>query len=147
MGRFIVLENEEEAGENVTPGRTMKCDQRARQGRLAKAVQFYEAAELIETLAESETHRIDAYITNCVLAGIAAADVICCARLGVHAQDDDHREAVALLEQVDKSMAGHLNTLLNQKTRSGYSALISSLAAKRQAGRAAKALVEFAKTA
>ncbi len=149
MRRIVDLEVavNEEVDDHVTPGRITKCDQRTRQGRLATAVEFYEAAEMIETLAESETHRIDVYISNCVLAGIAAADVICCARLGVHSQGDDHREAVALLEQVNKTMARNLDTLLNQKTRLGYSALMSSLASKRQAGRAAKALVEFAQTA
>lgn len=64
--------------------RTHDCTQSTRAGRLAKGNQFWEAATLIEELTE-ESDLVDAYITLCIHAGIAAADVICCARLGVHA--------------------------------------------------------------
>lgn len=61
--------------------RTKKCTATIRRGRLDKAKQFAETARLIE----GNDALIDAYVTNCVHAGIAAADVICCARLGEHA--------------------------------------------------------------
>jgi len=54
---------------------------------MAKADQFYLAAETIATTIEDQDIA-DAYVTLCVQAGIAAADVICCARLGEHAQGD-----------------------------------------------------------
>jgi hypothetical protein len=127
-------------------GRTTDCDQATRLGRLTKAREFYEAAEVLDALADDDTHLIDPYITNCVLAGIAAADVICCARLGVHAVGDNHVEAVALLATVDEGMSKHLDTLLRHKNRSGYSALASNLAAKKQVGRATGALVDYATT-
>jgi hypothetical protein len=130
----------------VTAGRTTDCDQATRRGRLAKAREFYEAAEALDTLADDDTHLIDPYITNCVFAGIAAADVICCARLGVHAVGDNHVEAVALLATVDEGLSKHLSTLLRHRNRSSYSALASSLATKKQVGRATSALVEFATT-
>jgi len=133
-------------GELVIAGRTTECDQTTRRGRLAKAKEFYEAAEMLDVLAHDDTHLVDPYITNCVLAGIAAADVICCARLGVHAIGDNHVEAVALLATVDEGMSKHLDILLRHKSRSSYSALASSLAAKRQVGRATSALMEFATT-
>ena len=80
----------------------------------------------------------------CVHAGIAAADVICCAQLGVHASGENHNDAVGLLAKVDMGMARHLDTLLRMKTRSGYSAAPSSEADRKKAGRAANALVEHA---
>jgi hypothetical protein len=48
-------------------------------------------------LADEAADVADAYVTLLVHAGIAASDVICCARLGEHAQGDNHVEAVALL--------------------------------------------------
>jgi hypothetical protein len=59
--------------------RTQPCTAAIRQGRLRKAEQFLRAANLVRDVA-------DAYSTLCVHAGIAASDVICCARLGEHAQ-------------------------------------------------------------
>ncbi len=125
-------------------GRTKRCDQRTREGRFAKARQFADAAEMIATLTDGATDVEDAYITLSVHAGIAAADAICCAMLGEHAQGDDHDDGVRLLERVDKNMARHLNTLVKMKTRSGYSAVPASGAERKQAGRAAEALVEYA---
>jgi hypothetical protein len=124
--------------------RTKRCDQKTREGRLAKAKQFLEAADMIATLTDGATDVEDAYITLCVHAGIAAGDAICCARLGEHAQGDDHDGGVRLLERADKKMARHLGTLVRMKTRSGYSAVPSSIAERKQAGRAAEALVEYA---
>ena len=111
---------------------------------MVKAHEFLQAALIIEALAETDLHMIDAYITICVHAGIAASDVICCSRLGKHAVGERHVEAIALLEQVDTTMAKHLDVLLKQKTRSGYSSTLSNAASKKQASRAAKALVDFA---
>ena len=73
-----------------------RCSEATRRGRLDKATQFADAAEIIEAMVDGDDLD-DAYITLCVHAGIAAADVLCCARMGVHAQGDDHTEAVALL--------------------------------------------------
>jgi hypothetical protein len=79
-----------------------------------------------------------------LLAGIAAADVICCARLGVHAEGLNHNEAVNLLASTDKTASRDLATLLGLKTRSGYSAQQSSRSDRTRARRAAQALVERA---
>lgn len=65
--------------------RTLRCTDTTRAGRLAKAQQFWSAAQTIEAFAGDETSVSDAYTTLAVHAGIAAADVICCARLGQHA--------------------------------------------------------------
>lgn len=67
-------------------------------GRLAKAREFRLAAT---TLGDSD-ELSDAYVTLCIHAGIAAADVICCRRLGVHNQGENHNEAIASLGRVDR---------------------------------------------
>ena len=124
--------------------RTRNCDAATRGGRLAKARQFMDAADLIETLADDAADVGDAYVTLCVHAGIAAADVVCCARLGRHARGDDHASAVELLERADPDAAKHLRTLLSMKTKAGYTAIRVSGVEHTRAGRAARALVEAA---
>jgi hypothetical protein len=119
------------------------CSAQVRAGRLAKAKQFLAAADLIEP---SEADDIaDAYVTMCVHAGIAAADVICCARLGRHHEGDNHVEAVGLLKKAGYSDAAkRLNVLLGLKSKAGYTHLPSSAADVKRAGRAARDLVEAA---
>jgi hypothetical protein len=86
----------------------------------------------------------DAYVTWCVHAGIAASDVICCARLGQHHDGKNHNTATRLLATVETDYSKHLKALLDMKTRSGYSALLTSRTDQRRAGRAAAALVATA---
>lgn len=94
--------------------RATLCTQEIRRGRLRKAEQFFNAASQIADLAKVS----DAYVTLCVHAGIAASDVICCARLGQHAAGDNHNEAVSLLRRADDSSAKSLQVLLSLKTKS-----------------------------
>ncbi len=103
-----------------------------------------DAAHLIETLADEAADVADAYVTLCVHAGIAAADVICCARLGRHARGDDHASAADLLEQAKPEVAKHLRALLSMKTKAGYTAIPVSGPEHARAGRAARALVDAA---
>jgi hypothetical protein len=125
-------------------GRTRPCDPSIRSGRFAKAVAFLDAAAAIEPLVESRSLE-DAFVTLCVHAGIAAADSICCARLGVHASGDRHADAIDLLDRVDRHAARSLATLLGMKTRAGYSDLRVTRADLTRAGRAARALVDAAR--
>jgi hypothetical protein len=124
---------------------TKPCTAEIRQGRLRKAAEFLDAATLIADHADGEAAAPDAFVTLCIQAGIAAADVICCARLGEHAQGQDHNEAVALLSQADSESAKHLRVLLGMKTKAGYSHTGISAADAKRAGRAADALVETAR--
>ena len=103
--------------------KTTKCPEAVRAGRVVKARQFWDAAEILDTLmSDRDDDLVDAYITLCVHAGIAAADGICCARLGQHAQGRDHTDAVAFLESVDRDCArhwsirqlSHLGSLVNE---------------------------------
>lgn len=123
---------------------TRRCTDADRRGGLAKARQFLEAAELVETLADEED-LLDALVTLCVHAGIAAADVLCCARLGEHATGQNHTEAVDLLARVDKTSARDLSKLLGMKTRAGYSSTPISAANARSALRSAMRLVASAR--
>jgi hypothetical protein len=77
--------------------RTRRCSPEILRGRLAKAEQFWEVAGLVQVLADGqEPGEIgDAYVTLCVHAGIAAADALCCAGLGEHAQGESHTAATA----------------------------------------------------
>ncbi|CAN5698209.1 hypothetical protein BH24ACT4_BH24ACT4_19070 [soil metagenome] len=120
------------------------CDRAVQAGRLETAVQFHEQAEVITTLAEGEGDVLDAAVTLLVHAGIAAADVICCARLGQHARGQDHREAIDLLARADRSFSKDLAVLLGLKTKAGYSAVSMSNQNHTRASRAAARLVEAA---
>ncbi|MFD6893254.1 hypothetical protein ACFWB0_01730 [Rhodococcus sp. NPDC060086] len=51
-----------------------------------KAEQFFDAAAIVNELADNND--LDAVVTLWVHAGIAASDVICCARLGKYSQSD-----------------------------------------------------------
>lgn len=124
--------------------RSSPCTPEIRRGRLRKANQFIDAATLIADQDDREAEIADALVTLCVHAGIAAADVICCARLGEHAHGEDHSEAVALLTKADTGSAKHLRVLLGMKTKAGYSHARATAADAKRAVRAAEALVETA---
>lgn len=127
----------------MTP--TSPCTAEIRRGRLRKASQFIDAATLIAEHADEEADIAGALVTLCVHAGIAASDVICCARLGQHAQGDDHSEAVALLGKADSGSAKHLRALLSMKTKAEYSHSSVTTTATKRAVRAAEALIETAR--
>lgn len=121
--------------------RTKPCDHRVTQGRLAKAEEFLDNAEL---LAGDEDRR-NAAASLFVDAGIAASDVLCCWALGRHAQGPAHNEAVRLLARVDETAARHLRTLLNNKSRISYSDRSLPVSEFRKVERAATTLVEAAR--
>lgn len=106
-----------------------------------------DAANVIHEFADQDADIADVYVTLCVHAGIAASDVICCVNLGQHAKGESHSDAVELLKKVEKDAAKNLNTLLNLKTKSGYSHTPVTVAEFKRAGRAAAALVEVARRA
>lgn len=119
---------------------TKACTAAMRAGRMAKARQFHLAAETISTVID-DREIADAYVTLCVHAGTAAADVICCAELGEHHHGDNHQRAVALLCRADIAAGKNLKILLDMKTRSGYSPDLTSRTDQTRAGRAAAALL------
>jgi hypothetical protein len=128
--------------------KTRQCDQAEARGRLRKAEQFLESAEAIRDLADDEADVGDAFVTLCVHAGVAAADVLCCVALGVHAQGDDHGDAVGLLARVQPNgdeTSKSLRVLLAMKTKAGYSARAVNAEDRKRALRAAERLVTAAR--
>jgi hypothetical protein len=125
--------------------RTSPCTPEVRAGRLRKAGQFAEAADDVAELADEVDDVADAYVMLLVHAGIAAADVICCARLGEHAQGENHHDAVALLKVADDSSARHLDSLLRMKTRTSYGHTSPSRDDQEKAQRAVDALLKTAR--
>ena len=116
----------------------------SRAGRLEKAKSFREAAEVIEQFMTDGADLRDAYVTLCVHAGIAGADVICMNTLGEYYAGQRHDEAARLLEKVDKALARHLATLLAMKTKAGYSDIPVSNEQITRARRAMEVLVDRA---
>jgi hypothetical protein len=131
----------------MTP-RVRRSDAATIEGRLRKAEQFMEGAETIRDLANDERDVGDAYVTLCIHAGIAAADVVCSIALGEHVQGDDHSTAVTHLSKVrpdGQTLGDSLRTLLMTKTRAGYSRRPVSASDRKRAGRAAERLLTAAR--
>lgn len=120
-------------------GRTRKCSAAIQAGRLKKATEFHDAAALVED------HAPNAADDLFVVAGIAAADVICCTRLGIYATGENHHEAIALLKKADAGVAKHLGTLLGLKSKVAYTHQSVSSDDRKKARRAASKLVETAR--
>lgn len=117
------------------------CDAVVTAGRMSKAMEFFDGAEhLGEEMLNAAG---DLYVD----AGIAASDVLCCVRLGVHSNTGNHSEAVALLKKADSGSERHLNTLLNLKNKAAYTHQDLTSAELKRMMRAAEHLVEAAKQA
>lgn len=123
--------------------RTQPCDRSDALNRLAQADSFLLAAELItEDDSDDATPSVAASLA--VLAGVAASDAACCARLGVRARGQSHAEAAALLGTVEpggSDMAKDLQRLLNRKDDSQYGvAFVSAGEARRMVAWATRLL-------
>lgn len=133
----------------MTPrtGTTAPGDESFRKGRLAKATEFLEAAEVLRALGgdagvfSAGSQFANAFVTQCVLSGIAAADAICVARTGKYSRSGAHDEAVPVL-----SVAKHLEVLLAVKTKAEYNARSVSDGDIVRAGEAAEALEAAARS-
>jgi hypothetical protein len=117
--------------------RTQSCGRSDALNRLAQAEAFLLAAELVvDDDSDDATPSVAASLS--VLAGIAASDAACCARLGVRARAQSHAEAVELLGTVEPhgaDMAKDLQRLLNRKDDSQYGlTFVSSAEASRMVG-------------
>lgn len=131
----------------MTP-KLRKGDRAAASGRMRKAGQFMQAADMVQELAGDDDDIGDAYVTLCVHAGVAAADVLCITAMGEYAQGDDHNAAVTHLSKVrpnGRELANSLRTLLSMKTRAGYSHEPVNATELKRAQRAAKRLVDTAR--
>ncbi|HXM57449.1 MAG TPA: hypothetical protein VOB72_18775 [Candidatus Dormibacteraeota bacterium] len=125
--------------------RVQPCTAATIEGRLARAIEFYESAEELRRL---HPEWANAWVTSYVLAGIAAADVICCRALGHHASGDNHVQAVSLLRTVQPDgpeLSTALGVLLGMKTAAGYGQRSVSAQDQARAPRRAKQLVDGAR--
>jgi hypothetical protein len=130
--------------------RTQPCGRPQARTRLEQAEAFVLAAELV--LDDSTTLANPGVAAAlAILAGIAASDAACCARVRRRARGQAHEEAVALLETVEPGgteMAKDLKRLLQKKDSASYGASFFSLRegrdlvgwAKRLIGRALAAV-------
>lgn len=112
--------------------------------RLAQARDYLELAEL--ALEEKP----QAAAGNAVLAAIAAADAICCFRLGQRSRGQDHREALSMLATVPdggRQMAADLRRLLDIKDAAHYSATLMAQTSARSAVLRARRLFDAVRTA
>lgn len=99
--------------------RTNECSASDRAGRIARAEEFWNDAADLHTLGGASPNTL---VTLYVHAGIAAADAICCARLGEYSNSTNHSDAVALLKRADRALAAPLQRLINMKSAAGYGA-------------------------
>jgi hypothetical protein len=120
-------------------GRSRDCPDGFGAGRLRKAGEFLEAADIVEQ------DMSDAAVNLYVLDGTAASDAICCSRLGRYAIGENHHEAVALLRQADDTLERHLSTLLGVKSKVAYTHESATATERKKARRSAEALVEAAR--
>lgn len=104
-----------------------------------KANEFFDAADRL--VDEMPNAAGDLYVD----AGIAASDVICCVRLGVHSNTANHSEAIALLKRADSGSERYLNTLLNLKNKAAYTHQDLTVAELKKMNRAAEHLVAAAR--
>jgi hypothetical protein len=79
--------------------RTQDCTESGARRRLADARAQLDLAEL--ATASSSPEEKKAAASYAVLAGIAASDAACCKALGRRSRSQDHRDAVALVRQVE----------------------------------------------
>jgi hypothetical protein len=126
--------------------RTQNCGRAHAQTRLAHARKFLEVAELVGTERGLE-ESVSCAAALAVLAGIAASDAACCARLGRRSRGQDHVDAADLLEQIEpegKNAAKALRELIAIKDRAHYGLINISQPSFTGAMRRARDLVDFA---
>jgi hypothetical protein len=129
--------------------RLRDCSEATTKGRLSKAEQFLEQAAAIRDLADDEDKVGDSFVSLCVLAGIAASDVLCRRALGHFVQGEDHQQAVSELSKVrpgGKQLSADLSVLLQMKSRAGYGALAVRADDRKRAWRKAGSLVDAARS-
>lgn len=102
--------------------RMQNCTREDAVSRLRQAEMFVEVAGLVLD-DESEPTAPGVAASLAILAGVAASDAACCARIGQRPRGQDHKEAVAVLVRVEPGgaqMAKDLQRLLAQKDDAHY---------------------------
>jgi len=114
--------------------------------RLKTGRAYLEVAELV--LADPQREEFLSVASGlAVLAGVAASDAICGARLGKRYRGEDHRDAADLLAAATpdgRDLSNHLVRLLDLKDEAHYGIMMVSSAKARAAVRNASHLVKRA---
>ena len=139
--------------------RRRQCTAEDARTRAAHARAYLDVAKLIRGDADKPEDLSFNHVAagNAVLAAIAASDALCCRLLGERSRGQEHRDAVALLEQVrfgtgtDEAQARRacdlaraLATALDLKDDSHYGTLMVGATELRRLIRAAELLVSAA---
>jgi len=126
--------------------KTVPADRDAARQRLRTARAYIEVADLV--LGERGRVEMPSVAAGlAVLAGIAAADAICAARLQMIHRGQDHRGAVQLLEKATPDgarLASSLRRLLDVKDAAHYGVVVVAHQRARDAVRWAQLLVDRA---
>jgi hypothetical protein len=129
-------------------GRTSECVRAEADRRIADARAFLAAAE--HASDDQSGAARDVVVSNAVLAGIAAADVICCTSLQRRSASGDHNDAAALLKtvvHVGEDAAKSLVALLSVKGKAEYLPVFASPNDAKVALRQARRLLDHAERA
>jgi hypothetical protein len=114
--------------------------------RLKTARAYLEVADLVLGEKEREEY-LNVAAGLAVLAGIAASDAICCARLRIRHRGDDHRGAADLLRTATpdgSNLARVLLRLLDLKDEAHYGVMVVAARKANDAVRWARTLVDRA---
>lgn len=123
------------------------CGETQARSRAKVARIYLDIAQL--TAGEQDDASRNVAAGNAVLAGIAAADAICCVHLGKRSRGQDHREAVSLLQAVSpngQKLAADLATVLAVKDPAHYGDTLIGATKLKTTVRAATRLVEASET-
>jgi hypothetical protein len=127
--------------------RTASCGVTEGRTRLRTAQAYLEVAgSVLDERDRDEYLNVAAGLA--VLAGIAASDAICCARLGCRHRGDDHRGAAELLRTATSDgaeLANALLRLLDLKDAAHYGVLVVASRKARDAVRWSTRLVDRAR--
>jgi hypothetical protein len=126
--------------------RTAQCGIAEARGRLRTAHAYLEVADLVLSEADRDEY-LNVSAGLAVLAGIAAADAICCARHRGRHRGDNHRDAADLLRRATPDgaeLAATLSRLLDLKDAAHYGVLVVAASKARDAHRWATRLVDRA---
>lgn len=127
--------------------RSQACGEPQARQRLGHARSFLEVADLAADVSDPSLEYGSVAASVAILAGIAAADAVCCQELGKRSRSDNHHDAEVLLEQITpngKRAASQLRQLIEIKDTAHYGFISVGAAQLKRSLRQAQHLVEFA---
>jgi uncharacterized membrane protein YccC len=129
-------------------GREKTCSDATAYARMRQAEAFAVLARLYPNSDNGPAR--SAAVSNAVLAAIAAADAICCKRLGRHSSDTNHDHVLVLLRhcgKVGEDAATTLQALLALKNKAQYQDSDPAIGETKRALRSMEKVLRLAATA